>query len=119
MLKMAEDFWDVADRFIAENTIIIDRPAGSAHPRYTEFIYPLDYGYLEGTTASDGDGIDLWAGSLEDDPARCTAAICTLDPLNKDAEIKLLINCTEDEIQTALRIHNSGPMQGLLIRRKR
>jgi inorganic pyrophosphatase len=27
-------------------------------------IYPLDYGYLEITTSSDGGGIDVWFGSL-------------------------------------------------------
>ena len=52
-------FWQAFDRLILESEIVIDRPKGSAHPRYPDFIYPLDYGYLKGTTAMDGSGIDV------------------------------------------------------------
>jgi len=31
----------------------VDRPKGTSHPRYPELIYPLDYGYLEGTLSAD------------------------------------------------------------------
>ena len=44
---------------IRTNGIVIDRPKGSTHPRYPDQTYPLDYGYLENTTASDDGGIDL------------------------------------------------------------
>jgi inorganic pyrophosphatase len=59
-------FWSLVDQLADQHTLIIDRPKGSAHPRYPDHIYPLDYGYLEGTTAGDGDGIDVWVGSLAD-----------------------------------------------------
>ncbi len=51
-------------QLIVTNSLVIDRPKGSSHPRYPHVIYPLDYGYLENTTSSDGDGIDVWLGSL-------------------------------------------------------
>ncbi len=44
--------------------LVVDRPKGSAHPRYPEMIYPLDYGYLENTSAADGGGLDVWIGSM-------------------------------------------------------
>lgn len=38
--------------------------------------------------------------------------------MKRDSEIKLLIGCTEDEIQTIYAFHNqSAMMKGMLIRR--
>ena len=98
------------------SNIIIDRPKGSAHPRYTEYIYPLDYGYLDGTSSMDGEGIDVWRGSKSD--LTLNAVLCTVDMVKRDSEIKLLLGCTEAEIQTILQFHNqSEMMRGMLVRR--
>ena len=108
-------FWTAIDTLIREQPITIDRPKNTPHPRH-KFIYPLDYGYLEGTTAMDG-GIDIWRGSLPE--ARCDAIICTVDLLKRDAEIKLLIGCNEGEKQAVLDFHNgTGMMKGILVRRE-
>lgn len=109
------DFWAYLDALVAGGDLVIDRPKGSAHPRFPAIIYPMDYGYLAGTTSADGGGIDVWVGSLGS--ARITAVACTVDLMKRDAEVKLLLGCTEDEIQTALRLMNSGRMRCLLIRR--
>lgn len=37
----------------------MDRPLGSKHPKY-ELIYPINYGYIEGTIAGDGNEIDVY-----------------------------------------------------------
>ena len=95
--------------------VCIDRPRGTAHPHYPDFIYPLDYGYLTGTTAMDGGGIDVWRGSLPE--RRVVGVICTVNLDKRDSEIKLLLGCTPDEIETALAVHNSGAQAGLLILR--
>ena len=87
------------------HTIIIDRPKGSSHPRYPHLIYPLDYGYLEGTTSADGDGTDVWLGSLITTDRVLTGILCTFDTLKRDLEIKLLIGCTEEDIQTIQDFH--------------
>ena len=110
------EFWVALDHLVETSTIIVDRPGGSAHPRFPHCIYPLDYGYLENTSSMDGDGIDVWKGS---DPARnLNALICTVDLMKGDSEIKLLIGCTEEEIQTVLEFHNDSEfMKGLLVRR--
>ena len=110
------NFWLALDTLIESSRIVIDRPKGSRHPRYPQMIYPLDYGYLADTASMDGDGIDLWLGSLPD--RRLDALICTVDLIKKDSEIKLLIGCTEEEKQLALQKHNDSPyMKGMLIRR--
>lgn len=45
-------FWGSLDTLVSACSIIIDRPCGPAHPRYPDFIYPLDYGYLQGTLSN-------------------------------------------------------------------
>ena len=40
-------------------TIKIDRPLGSKHPKHG-FIYPVNYGYVPGTTAPDGEELDAY-----------------------------------------------------------
>ena len=112
---MEHEFWNTLDRLVAGARIVIDRPKGSTHPRYPSIIYPVNYGYLEGTTTVDGGGIDIWVGSTGAD--RPDAIVCTLDLLKRDAEIKILLGCTEDEKTAIMRAHNSDAMRGLLIRR--
>ena len=95
---------------LSSNAIILDRPKGSFHPRYREVVYPLDYGYLENTISSDGGGIDLWIGSLNSvmgnqSVKTLTGILCTFDRLKRDAEIKLLIGCTKEDIQVIQEFH--------------
>ncbi len=108
-------FWEFADRLVREHSIVIDRPRGSHHPRYVEVVYPLDYGFLEGTTASDGGGVDCWRGSRQD-PA-VTGVIVTVDVFKADCEVKWLIGCTDEEIALALATHQTGCQGAMLIRR--
>ncbi len=96
--------------------MVIDRPKGSQHPHVPDKIYPLDYGYLEGTTAADRDGIDVWIGSLHSRAAN--AVVVTIDEKEQDAEIKILLGCTEREMQLILDFTNTEYMQGLLVRRQ-
>lgn len=39
--------------------VIMDRPLGSKHPTH-DFIYPLNYGYIEGLIAGDGEEMDAY-----------------------------------------------------------
>ena len=110
-----KNFWYQIDNLVESSNITIDRPQGSAHPRYPDFIYPYDYGYLAGTTSGDGNGIDIWMGSLPNKTV--TAIICTVDMHKKDTEITLLLGCTPSEMQEILKTHNSGPQAGILIER--
>ena len=104
-------FWQTFTDLAANNPITIDRPKGIAHPRYPDLIYPLDYGYLENTSAGDGDGIDVWFGSTTD--KTLTGILCTFDTLKRDAEIKLLIGCTHEDIETIRNFNDN--MQTLFI----
>jgi inorganic pyrophosphatase len=113
--KPDSEFWGHLDRLVAASRIVIDRPKGSAHPRYPEKIYPLDYGYLQGTRAGDGQGIDVWIGSGAPVP---NAILCTVDLWKKDAELKVLRGCSEAEIAVIMTFLNEGDaMRCLVIRR--
>jgi inorganic pyrophosphatase len=83
-------FWKVLDELLYSSQVVIDRPRHSAHPRRPELIYPYDYGYLEGTTAGDGQGIDVWLGS--GDHTQITGVVCTVDLYKRDAELTVLPN---------------------------
>ena len=111
-----DDFWQALDTLVSGSEIVIDRPRGSAHPRYPNFIYPLDYGYLKGTTAMDGGGIDVWRGS--DPEGRVDSILCIVDLVKRDSEIKVLIGCTEEEKALVYQAHNeTDMMKGILIQR--
>lgn len=109
------DFWIRLDNLIASHEIVIDRPKGGTHPNYPEITYPIDYGHLKGTSSGDGNEIDVWQGSMEDRQLRAIA--CTVDLIKKDTEVKLLVGCTEDEIDTVNSFHNNKYMSGIIIRR--
>lgn len=97
-------FWQACDALVDSSAITIDRPRGTPHPQGPELIYPLDYGYLVGTTGGDGAAIDVWLGSGASKTV--TAVACTVDLFKRDAELKLLLSCNEDEIAKASRFLN-------------
>jgi inorganic pyrophosphatase len=109
----SEHLWQQADALVVASEIGIDRPRGSAHPRYPDVRYPLDYGSLGQTKASDGSDIDVWVSSLRE--RRVTGAIMTIDALKRDAKVKLLISCTREDAEHVLAWHNQGRQAGVLL----
>lgn len=115
MNSFDKDFWRALDTLVESSEVVIDRPKGSAHPRYPDFIYKVDYGYLKNTSSMDGEGIDVWVGTGE---KRVDAVMCIVDLMKRDSEIKILIGCTEQEKQLIYQTHNETPhMKGILIPR--
>ena len=110
-----EDFWKALDELVSNSEIVIDRPRGSAHPRFPNFIYKVDYGYLKDTASMDGGGIDVWVGSGD---KIIDAIMCIVDLMKRDSEIKILVGCTEEEKLEVYKTHNETQyMKGILIRR--
>lgn len=106
-------FWQAIDELVATSKIVIDRPKNSAHPRFPEIIYPLDYGYLDGTVSGDGQGIDVWLGT--EAVQRTTVVICTVDLWKRDMEIKLLLGCNPAEIETILAFLNNNDQHAVVL----
>lgn len=110
------EFWNTIDKLVEESEIVIDRPKGTIHPRYPDFVYRVDYGYLKNTSSMDGGGIDIWKGTAPEQ--KVDAIICIVDLLKRDSEIKILIGCTEVEKDIIYRTHNeTESMKGIMVRR--
>lgn len=107
------DFWDNLTRLVRESRVVIDRPRHSRHPRLPKLVYPLDYGYLEGTRSGDGEGIDVWLGS--GDRTVVTGVACTVDLYKRDAELKVLLGCSEAERQTIFHFLNDPDSLNCLV----
>ncbi len=109
------EFWNALDKLVNNSEIIIDRPKGTSHPKYPDFVYQVNYGYLKDTSSMDGAGIDVWVGSSD---KNVDAIMCIVDLIKKDSEIKILIGCTEEEKKIVYETHNETPfMKGVLIHR--
>jgi inorganic pyrophosphatase len=80
-------------------------------------IYPLDYGYIKGTTSGDGNELDVWQGIILQ--KRLEAVVCTVDLLKKDVEVKLLLGCTEEEKTQIYEFYkNSNCIAAIMIKRE-
>ena len=111
---MDEDFWSRLASLVSGGSVVVDRPKGSAHPDIPALIYPLDYGYVTGLRSGDGDGVDVWIGSLK--RRVITGVLCTVDAGKRDAEVKILLGCTRAEQRRILALHNQGNQRAVLIR---
>ena len=115
-MNFTEPFWQTLDELVRTSGVVIDRPKGSRHPRYPDYIYPLDYGYLKNTASMDGGGIDVWVGTAE--VTETDAVMVTVDLQKRDVEIKILLSLTEEEKELIFASHNETPnMKGILVRR--
>ncbi|HEY9293603.1 MAG TPA: inorganic pyrophosphatase [Microlunatus sp.] len=108
--------FDQLDELVTSSKIIIDRPKGSAHPRFGQWVYPVDYGYIAGTSAADGEGIDIWLGTEPDGPG-VTGILCCYDAGNRDAELKVLWRCDDHECRLIEDFYAEQPQAALLVRR--
>jgi len=109
------EFWEYVQDLVDGSGIVIDRPKGSEHPRYAGKIYPVDYGCLKGTTSIDKGGVDIWVGSRNG--RHVVGVLCTVDLLKRDAELKILLECTDDEIQAIEKFANDEKMRAITIKR--
>lgn len=70
--------------------VVIDRPIGSRHPDF-DLVYELNYGYVEGMVAADGEEQDVYVigvtEPIERFEGRCIAVIIRED----DVESKLVL----------------------------
>ena len=87
--------WADWEAFIQPQGWTIARPYRSRHPLFPEIIYPSDYGFIHGTQSSDGQPIDVFIGHGNQG---LVGAILTIDRRQSKREVKLLYNCTPEEI---------------------
>ena len=73
-----------------EVRVQIDRPLGSRHPDF-DMIYPLNYGYLPGTLAADGEPIDAYVLGPDKALKFFTGQVIALVIRHDDVENKLVV----------------------------
>jgi inorganic pyrophosphatase len=68
----------------------IDRPLGSRHPQHG-FIYPLNYGYLPGVPAPDGEDLDAYVLGVFEPVAAFTGVCIAIVHRRDDDDDKLVV----------------------------
>ena len=59
--ELIKAFWKERELSIGHNvTVKIDRPMGSYQPKHKDIYYPINYGYIEGIMAPDGEEQDAY-----------------------------------------------------------
>ena len=117
---LAEAHFDWAgwERLIVRRGVQIDRPAGQAHPDFPRVIYPLDYGFVPETRASDGEPVDCFRGSAE--RLGLVGLIVTKDHRQEKREFNLLYGTPPPEVYCAHGFLNFAPrlLEGALVLRQ-
>ncbi len=110
------DWADWESRIRADG-ITLDRPRGATHPRFPEIIYPLDYGYVNATRSTDGEEVDVFVGTAG---TGLVGLLVTTDFRKGDREVKLLYDCSAEEIYLANGFINfdRSLMEGRLVLRQ-
>lgn len=84
-------------------TVTVDRPLGSVHPNHSNIVYPINYGYIDGVVAEDGEFQDAYIIGIDEPVESFTGEIIATIIRHNDAENKLVVappgsNFTKEEI---------------------
>lgn len=76
-------------------TVTVDRPLGSYHPEYKDMYYPINYGYIEGIIAPDGEEQDAYILGVNKAVEKFTGKIIAIIHRLDDVEEKWVV-CPEN-----------------------
>ena len=71
--------------------LIIDRPLGSCHPNYPDIIYPINYGYIRGIIAPDGEEQDAYLLGVDRPVAEFEGVVIAIIHRFDDVEEKWVV----------------------------
>jgi len=98
---------EIAKQFLGEKVeIVIDRPLCSKHPKHG-FIYEVNYGYIKGVKAPDGEDLDAYyLGGNQAQEIVEGVVIAIIHRLDDDDDKLVVIlentSITDDEIEEAV-----------------
>lgn len=84
-------------------TVTVDRPLGSAHPDFPEMIYSVNYGYIEGIIAPDGEEQDAYILGVSQPVKQFSGRIIAIVRRADDVEEKWVV-CPLDQTFTKQEI---------------
>jgi len=71
-------------------TVVIDRPLGSRHPQHG-FVYPVNYGYVPGAPAADGEDLDAYVLGIFEPIHELTGVCIAVIHRTNDDDDKLVV----------------------------
>ena len=72
-------------------TVKVDRPMGSYHPNHKDMYYPINYGYIEGIMAPDGEEQDAYLIGVDQPVEEFTGIIIAIIHRYDDVEEKCVV----------------------------
>ena len=86
--------------------VTVDRPLGSRHPKHEDIIYPINYGFVEGVIAPDGEEQDAYVLGVDLPIKQFTGKVIAIIHRLNDVEDKWVVapkemTFTKDEIAGA------------------
>ncbi|MDO5122717.1 MAG: inorganic pyrophosphatase [Erysipelotrichaceae bacterium] len=98
----------------------IDRPLGSPHPRFPDMIYPINYGYVNGMTAGDGQEQDAYVLGTDKPLKTFEGKVIAVYHRLNDVEDKWIVSIdgtdyTDEEILQAIHFQEQY-FEGVLVR---
>ena len=83
--------------------VVIDRPLGTYHPKHKDIFYSVNYGYIEGIIAPDGEEQDAYVLGVNEPISEFTGVIIAIIKRLDDVEEKWVVapenmTFTKDEI---------------------
>ena len=69
----------------------IDRPMGSYHPKHKDIYYPINYGYIEGIMAPDGEEQDAYVLGVDGPVREFTGIVIAIIHRYDDVEEKWVV----------------------------
>lgn len=71
--------------------VIVDRPLGSYHPEHKDLYYPINYGYVEGIIAPDGEEQDAYIIGVNEPVKEFSGTIVAVIHRQDDVEEKWVV----------------------------
>ncbi len=71
--------------------VIVDRMMGTYHPKHPNIYYPINYGYIEGIMALDGEEQDAYIIGVDKPIKTFTGIVCAIIRRYNDIEEKWVV----------------------------
>ena len=88
VLRKIEEYLNVIGK---EVKVIIDRPLGTYHPNHKDIFYPVNYGYIEGVIAPDGEEQDAYIIGINEPVKEFTGLVIAIIHRLDDVEDKWVV----------------------------
>lgn len=89
-------------------SIEIDRPIGTIHPKHSDIVYPINYGYIPGVIGGDGEELDVYLLAVDHPVKSYHGRIIGIIHRENDVEDKLVmapenVTLSENQISDMVR----------------